>query len=257
MLTIIIPLAVIAVLLLVIIGAGFYIKSRLSKLSRDAFGTEDFIEGYKEQKRKLSETPRSVHGMTGIYLPQILQDFPEFDAELYKNKAEAVLRGYFNAIATGSTDTLPEETAQTLKNHIREIIENLRENNQKQYFSEPVIHDTQIARYIKDGATVTIVYNISVGLYSYIEDESGKVIHGEKNEKHQAIYDVGLVYVQDADKLGHFNEGFGLNCPNCGAPVKNLGLKFCEYCGSGLIEVNARVWRFNSVKEQSVGRKPY
>ena len=75
----IIPLAVIAGLLAVIIGAGFYIKSKVSKFSREAFGTSDFFKGYNEQKKKLSETPRSVHSATGIYLPQIHKDFPEFD----------------------------------------------------------------------------------------------------------------------------------------------------------------------------------
>ena len=80
------------------------------------FGTDDFIKGYNEQKRKLSETPRSVHSMTNIYLPKIHQDFPEFDYELSKCKAQAVLRGYFNAITTGSTATLPEGMhPQTLK----------------------------------------------------------------------------------------------------------------------------------------------
>ena len=71
---IIIPLAVIAGLLVVIIGAGFFIKVKLSGLSREFFGTDDFMEGYKEQKRKLAESPRSVQGMTSIYLPEILRD---------------------------------------------------------------------------------------------------------------------------------------------------------------------------------------
>ena len=57
---IIIPLAVIAGLLVAIVGTGFFIKSKISKFSRQAFGTDNIMEGYREQKRKLSETPRSV-----------------------------------------------------------------------------------------------------------------------------------------------------------------------------------------------------
>ena len=48
--------------------------------------------------------------------------------------------------------------------------------------------------------------------------------------------------------MGVYGEGLGLSCPHCGAPVRNLGQKFCEYCGSGVIEVNTRVWKFNSVR---------
>ena len=255
---IIVPLAVIAGLLVVIIGAGFVIKSKVSKFSQQAFGTKSLLEGYNEQKRKLSETPRSVHSMTSIYLPQILKDFPEFDYERYRVQAQSVLRGYLNAISTGSTATLPKDITLALKNHIQEIIENLYQNNQKQYYIEPVIHDAQVAKYIKDGASVTIMFNVSVGMFSYLEDENGKVINGSKTEKLQTVYEVGLLYVQDVEKMGLYSEsGLGLHCPNCGAPVRNLGMKFCEYCGSAVIEVNTRVWKFNSVKEQTQRRTAF
>ena len=246
---IIIPLAVIAGLLLLIIGAALLIKAKISRFSHSAFGTDDILKGYSEQKKKLSETPRSVHSMTDIYLPQIHRDFPEFDYERYREMSQTVLRAYFNAISTGSTATLPNEVTLALKNHIKEIIEGLNESGHRQYYVEPVLHNTQLARYFKDGATVTVLFNTAVGLYDYVEDENGNVISGSRDEKLQTIYEVGLIYLQDADKMGVYNEALGLNCPNCGAPIKNLGMKFCEYCGAGVIEVNTRVWKFNSVKE--------
>ena len=255
---IIVPLAVIAGLLVVIVVGGLIIKSKVSKFSQQAFGTKSFLEGYNEQKRKLSETPRSVHSMTPIYLPRILKDFPEFDYERYRIQAQSVLRGYLNAITTGSTATLPKDITVALKNHIQEIIENLNENNQRQYFTEPVIHDAQISRYIKNGVSVTVMFNVSVGMFAYTEDANGSVINGSKTEKLQTIYEVGLLYVQDVEKMGLYNEnGLGLHCPNCGAPVRNLGMKFCEYCGSAVIEVNTRVWKFNSVEEQTQRRTPF
>ena len=254
---IIIPLAVIAGLLLVIVGVGVLIKVRLSHFSRQAFGTSDIIKGYNEQKKKLSETPRSVHSLTGIYLPEILRDFPEFDAEHYRMGAQAVVRAYLNAIAAGSTATLPQDITLALKNEIVEIIEGLAENGQKQFFNQPVIHDAQIARYIKDGKSVTILYSVSVGVYSYVEDQNGELISGDRDNKLQTIFDVGLLYVQDAVEMGVSGEALGLTCPNCGAPVRNLGQKFCEYCGTGVIEVNTRVWKFNSVREETKRRTAF
>lgn len=255
---IIIPLAVIAGLLLVIVGTGFFIKMKLSKFSREAFGTDNILEGYREQKRKLSETPRSVQSMTGIYLPEIQRDFPEFDLDEFKTKAKAVLMGYFNAVSTGSTATLPKkDMTVSLVNHIRELNETLCANGQKQHFIEPVIHACEIGRYIKNGATVTIRFNTSVGLYSYIEDENGKVINGDRDEKLQTLYELDLVYLQDAETMGVYGEGLGLNCPNCGAPIKRLGQKFCDYCGTGVIEVNTRVWKFSAIREQTVRKTAY
>jgi hypothetical protein len=173
------------------------------------------------------------------------------------DKAKNVLRGYLNAIATGSVATLPEEVTPTLKNSITEILENLNANGQKQYYLEPVIHACEIGRYIKNGATVTIRFNTSVGLYSYIEDENGKVINGDRDEKLQTLYELDLVYLQDAETMGVYGEGLGLNCPNCGAPIKRLGQKFCDYCGTGVIEVNTRVWKFSAIREQTVRKTAY
>ena len=254
---IIIPLAVIAGLLVVIVGCGAMVFFKLKNVSKQVFGTDNFFEGYNEQKRKLAETPRSVHSMTGVYLPKIREDFPEFDYDYFCTGAKAVVRGYLNAIATRSTATLPKDITQSLKNHISEIIENLNINAQRQHYEEPVIHDAQIARYNKNGATVTIQFNVSVGVIAYLEDESGRILNGDRNEKLQTVYEVDLVYLQDADKMGVYNEALGLNCPNCGAPIRNLGQKFCEYCGTGVIEVNTRVWKFNAVREESQRRKAF
>lgn len=236
--------------------AVFGIARKTRDVSRSLFGTDSLIEGVNKQKEMMSETPRSLHAMTSVYLPQILRDFPQFDYELYKNKAKSLLRSYFTAIETKKSTALAEECSQTLKNNVQGIIEDLNSRNVKQFFNQCVIHDVQISRYIKTGATVTIVFVLSVGQYAYIEDENGKVVFGDKTLKHQTVYEVGLVYVQDVDKAGA-ESGLGINCPNCGAPIKNLGVKFCEYCGTGIVEINERAWKFNSVNEQTTGRKAY
>ena len=96
-----------------------------------------------------------------------------------------------------------------------------------------------------------------MGMISYLEDENGRLINGDRENKLQTVYEVDLVYLQDADKMGVYAEGLGLTCPNCGAPVRNLGQKVCEYCGSGIIEVNTRVWKFNSITEETKRRTAF
>ena len=252
-------------LIAVLLGIGAVVagvcvaRSKIRKVSREMFGTDSLIQGYNKQKKMVSETPKSVRSMTNVYLPLIIQDFPEFDYPLYKSKAEALLRSFFTAVTTKNVLTLSEDANSNLKNTVTGIIEALNAQNQTQIYAENVFHDTEIARYIKNGVTVTILFNISVGQYMYIEDEHGAVVLGSKDLKHQTIYDVALVYVQDIDKMGGsaVADGLGLNCPNCGAPIKNLGQKFCDHCGSGIIEINTHAWHFDSVKEQSVGKKTY
>lgn len=248
------------IIVLVVIGAvtagALVIRSRVRRVSREMFGTDSLIKGYKEQKRTVSESPVSVRSMTKIYLPQIQADFPDFDYPFYKTKAESVLRSYFTAINTKNVNALTEECGDPLKNTVIGIIEDLETQNHKQVYAENVIHDMQIARYIKDGVTVTILFNAAVGQYSYVEDEQGMVVLGSKEYKHQTIYEIALVYIQDAKKYGG-DEGIGLNCPNCGAPIKNLGQKFCQHCGSGVVELNTRVWHFDAIHEQTTTKRAY
>ena len=234
----------------------FTIVKKARGLSRNMFGTDSFIEGVNQQKAQMSETPRSLHSMTSVYLPQILRDFPQFDYELYRNKSQSLLRSYFTAIESKKSTALTEECSQVLRNNVQGIIEDLNSRNVRQIFDETVIHDVQIARYIKTGATVTILFVLSVGQYAYIEDASGRVVSGDKTYKTQTVYEIELTYVQDVDRAGE-GTGLGVNCPNCGAPIKNLGVKFCEYCGSGVVEVNERAWKFNSVREQTTARRAY
>lgn len=242
--------AAVAVIILVI-------RHKIRSFSKTYFGTSNIMEAFKEQKADMSETPRSLHGMTNVYLPMIKKDFAEFDYELYRNKAKSLLRSYFTAIESKKASALAEECSITLKNHVQGIIEDLNSRNVNQIFNEIVLHDAQISRYIKDGKTVTILFEISVGYYSYTVNESGKVVFGNKDMKTQTVYEVGLVYVQNINKVDGFGSGYGLNCPNCGAPITNLGNKFCEYCGTGVSEVNHRVWNFDSVREATIFKKQY
>ena len=252
-----IQIIIIAAVVILVVVAVLIVRNKIRNFSRQMFGTDSLVEGYKNQTHEYNETPLSLHAMTDIYLPQILRDFPEFEYEAYKNKAESLLRSYFTAVSTKKTSALTEECSLTLKNNVQGIIDGLNAKNETKFFDSVVLHDIQIARYVKDGATATIFFEISTGCYNYAEDENGNVGSGSKEEKKQAIYQIGLVYVQDIDKVGNHLEGLGINCPNCGAPIKNLGSKFCEYCGTSISEINIRAWRFNSVSETNYRQRPY
>lgn len=257
----IITLVVIGV---VVAAAGTGIGVAVHKVrsfSRTVFGTSSLIDGIKgvqEDQEQMRETPRSLHGMTKIYLPMIQKDFPEFDYSLYKNKANALLRSYFNAIASKKVSAITEECSITLKNGVQAIIDDFNSRNATQHFDEVNLYQTEIARYIKDGKTVTILFEISAGyLYYATDDTSGEIVFGSNENKMQTVYEVGLVYVQDVDKIDTKGDALGINCPNCGAPIKNLGMKFCEYCGTGVQEVNIRAWKFSSVTEQTLQKRQY
>lgn len=81
------------------------------------------------------------------------------------------------------------------------IIDQLSSVANTQHYEDVNIYDVQIARYIKNGATVTILFEASVGYFSYVTDMNNEVTFGSRENRMQTIYEVGLMYVQDADRL--------------------------------------------------------
>lgn len=77
--------------------------------------------GRKKAQEDLSTTPRSVSAMTRIALPQIVSDFPDFEYNEMKQRAENALMQYFEAV-TAQDVTILQEGNEDLKEQLRSQI---------------------------------------------------------------------------------------------------------------------------------------
>lgn len=84
-------LAVAIVLGIVITG----VKRRLNHFSREVFGTPDILDALSDLELETEHIPRSLSGCDNLLLPQILKDFPDFDAVLAKTYARDYLKKQF------------------------------------------------------------------------------------------------------------------------------------------------------------------
>ena len=64
---IIVVVSLLAAVLIVVAVARY----RLRQMSRAVFGVDSFTQGLALQQQRLAVTPKSVSGMTKIYLPQV------------------------------------------------------------------------------------------------------------------------------------------------------------------------------------------
>ncbi len=115
---------------------------------------------------------------------------------------------------------------------------NMAESNLRKCLSDKTdikIHTTAIKDYINNPGNCTVV------LQTALE-------YRENGRKKQTRYNTTMMYVQDIEKMDN-ETTYSVNCPNCGAPVKNLGSKKCEYCGTEVIPVNIKVWRLKDIQE--------
>ena len=235
------------------VGIGIYVIYRkvhntVTSYSRTIFGTDDPIEGFKKVEMEQSVTPKSVSSATSLYLPQIMNDFPEFHYDEMKTRAENVLVSYLRSVDANNTSLLTEGMEE-LKESLRMRLQMLQNRDAREHFQRINVHRTEINQYRKEKGRCSVVLQSSVEYIHYVE-KAGRIIEGKNDMKEQARYNVELVYIQDRDFVENTQDaGLGLNCPNCGAPLPGLGAKKCIYCDTPIVEFNLRVWNFASVKE--------
>lgn len=238
-----------AVMSAVLIGGTMIyhsIKRKMEEISLAAFGSKSLAEGLRSQADILAETPKSVSGMTRIFQPQIQRDFPDFHLEQFKNKVENLLVAVLEAVTTERID-LQEEVSLELITQVENCIAANRAAGIREVYSDIKVHRTEISDYRKKEGTCTIIFQSAVEYYHYREKD-GQLVDGNRERKEQTKYNTELLYIQD-EKLAKAGNAVGTTCPNCGAPITELGRMRCEYCGAAVTPINLKVWTFHQIYE--------
>lgn len=253
---------IILVLALILVAAVFVliikirnkirsVKMQVRSFSRQAFGTDDIMQGLKNVEREAEVTPKSVSGATSLYLPRIVNDFPDFHYDEMRNRSNALLTAYLNGIDSGA-DTLTTEEGITseLKEKYALHIRNLKNRGMVEHFENIRIHRTEIKQYRKVSGRCSIIFETSIQ-YTHYKMKGGAVTEGAQDRLEQARYNVEMVYIQDRELVKNADDmGLAMNCPNCGAPLPKLGAKVCAYCESPIAEFQIKVWNFSDVQER-------
>lgn len=244
---------IVLVLLLIVIGCIAYgvfrVKKAAKTFAREVFGTDSLKEGFAKVEEEYASTPKSVSAMTGLCLPKIKKDFPEFQYDEMKVRAENVLTSYLMAVSSQNPGLL-KEGSRELKDKLEMYITQLKGRGEKEKFESIRLHRTEIADYKKRNGRCTITFQTSLQYKHTLTEEDGKLLAGNPNTLEQERYNVELVYIQDRNIVEDERDlSLGLNCPNCGAPISGLGSKVCEYCGTPVVELNIYAWTFHNVSE--------
>lgn len=226
---------------------GLYmVFGRLYMLSRILFRLLNMFKGIEGDAFRIKETPKSVSAMTRLELPRIEKDFPEFSWPEWRQRSENIFKGYLEAVEHKDLSYL-QDAGYGLKEQVRLAIHDAYERDITEKFDAVKIHRCEIARYQREPFLCRVAIQLSVEyLHSLSSKEINKVL---QNEKEQHRYELEIVYVQDVSAIGHTAMGIGVNCPNCGAPVSELGVKVCAYCGTEIEPINIRVWVANKISE--------
>ena len=217
----------------------FIIRNKIREISQEAFGTKDLVKGIKQTNLETQSEAKCIMGMEKLDLPKLHDDFPELNINELKRDAEQKIINCLNAIETKDTDKLKEEV---LKVFVNSRLEDLKDKTVS--YDSIKIHNTILNRYEKNDAIATIKIHSAIEyIYTYGKKSPRKV---------QTRFEVEYIYVLDAEKLG-YKTILGLNCPNCGGPIRSLSDDICTYCGSGIINsfknMTKKAWILNNLKE--------
>lgn len=227
------------IILIIFLFLCFKIRQKIREFSLTAFGTSDIIEGFKNQKIKLETEPKSVAGMECLLLPQLTKDFPNLNINEMKKIAENKILLSLESIEDKEMKKI-DFVSEKVKNWIKSKISDLKENETVNYDSIN-FHRTVLNKYEKNNGICTIVFQTSLEyLYRKNTDEYRKI---------QDRINTQFIYIFDDSKVTINQSGIALNCPNCGAPIKNLGEKFCDYCGTGVIDIVKKTWILNDISQ--------
>ena len=108
---ILILLLILAVIIAIYIGIS-HLRNRAREVSRALFGTSDITKAAKQMKQEYSTTPRSVSAMTSLLLPKIVSDFPNFQYDEMKDRAENTLTSYLRAVTEANPSLLQDGNSE-------------------------------------------------------------------------------------------------------------------------------------------------
>ncbi len=222
------------------------VKLAMRKMGFKVNSLSDMADEVARIKEEDSTRARSISGMTSLLLPNIRKDFPDFNEQELYNKAETALRKVFSAIENKDVEEL--SSLPLLQSNVKKIVEDYQTSNISERYDDIHFHKFAIFQYEKKNGMATITISIALEYY-YQKKKDEKILVDFTKYKKQTRYQCKFIYVYDESKVDSSAKVLAINCPNCGAAIKVLGHKFCDYCGTAVKEVNLKSWECSSYAE--------
>ena len=233
-----VTLILVLIILLIIIGCCIYVKAKIENFSQKWFGTKDLLEGINKQKLEIEGTPKTPYGMDSLVLPEIAKDFPNLNINEMKKLAENSIFSAIKSIENKKLESFNNvNVSGNFLNKLQSRIDDLRTINMR--ISSIRIHKTVINKYDREESKCRLVFQTAIG-YKVAKD-------GETIKKEERI-NTEFIYIYNYKNIKS-HESISLKCPNCGAPIQELGIKVCPYCKSGIIDLATKTWQLNDMRQ--------
>lgn len=217
------------IIVLFIVITYLVIKNKIRKY----FG-KSILEIIHDAKIEDQELPKSLSSMDSIYLEQIKKDFPQLNINELKREAEKIILDSLNSIENKRIKNISNDK---IRSFVKSQINDLKTT--KVNYDSIKIHKTVISKYENNNGIATIYFGTSLE-YLYLKDN-------KLERKIQDRFKTEFIYVIDENIVPKDKKLVGINCPNCGAPIKDTKKEVCQYCQTKIISLPKRVWVCNDI----------
>ncbi len=225
------------ILIVFLIICYFLFRMKIRKISQEYFHTTNIKEILEMAKINEEETPKSLGSLDSLYLERFKKDFPEANLNELKREAEALIIDSIHAIEDKDINKINNKNDK-IKAFIESKIKEQKDS--KVEYSNLKIHNTVLNHYDVQNGIASIHLATAFEYYKKQNSNKKKIQNRVKTE---------FIYIIDEQNIKKNIKALGLNCPNCGAPIRSLEHKSCSYCKSGVVDLIKKSFVLNDIKE--------
>ena len=226
---------VLCAILLLFFIVYLVIKKKVKQVFGSNFSLAEIKQLIEDGERKASEMPKYLSSMENFILPNLKNDFPNLNIQEIKSMAESSIFNILDSIEKKDVNDIKgygEKAVLYAKSMISDL------GNDNVCYDAIKIHKTVLNKYSRTDSIATLYLETSFE-YMYKKNDS-------HFKKVQSRVKTEFIYIIDASKIKDSIKSIGLNCPNCGAPIVDVGIKKCKYCSSINLDIVKKTWSLNN-----------
>ncbi len=234
--TILVLILFLAPIVAIAVG-GFIIYNKAKASLTRIFGTTSISEFADIRDMEIEQTPKSISGMESLERPKIENDFPDMSIDELKSRDIDEIYAYYHALETGDFSRYKDN--ELFNDMMNSAINEAKKKNFS--LTGIKIHRQSISRYAKTADTASIKLQTAF-------EGTKKDNRNTAGKRTQLKVETEWVYLLSDSNFGRSLTAT-LNCPNCNAPISNIGDNVCEHCGSDIKIDYSRSWQLSYIVE--------
>ena len=172
-------------------------------------------------------------------------DFIAFVKNVYMNIQDAWCKRDLEPVRMMLHQNLYERTEKQIQKKIADGI--------VQHLDRLTVNDAYMTSYRSDAQYEYIKVYLNSSMIDYqVKESTGQILYGDQTTRWTMRYEMTFMRSKEAKTAEAGAKEIGINCPNCGAPLKGTSFGKCPYCDS-LVTTGLYNWvlsDFNAIKNE-------